>query len=302
MSKLSALFQDPPPDFVFEVNEAGVAMARTRNMTGITFQPIAPGTLSASPLRDNVQNPEALAEAVAALMSAAGPRKGKSAALILPDYSARVSVLDFDSFPEKAEDQEALVRFRVKKSVPFDVESAALSYWRQNSPGGKSHEVVVALSPIEIIARYEAPFRALGMLPGLVTLSPLAALDLVNTDGIAVVAKVNGHVLTVMVAQMGVLKLIRSLELTEFSLSEIAADLFPTFVYVEDNLHAPAARVVLCGFAELEAAAIAQFQSDLGIPVEPMRSRIAAVNAHNAGLLGYLQSTVAQTMVQAVAS
>jgi type IV pilus assembly protein PilM len=296
MNKLAALFQDPPPDLVFEVSETGIAMARTRNMTGIAFQEIPPGTVSASPLRDNVQNPEALAEAVAALAPAAGARKGRSAALILPDYSARVSVLDFDSFPEKAEEQEALVRFRVKKSVPFDVESAALSYWRQNSPGGKSHEVVVALSPLEIIARYEAPFRAIGLQPGLVTLSPLAALDLVTADGISVIAKVNGHILTVMVARHGVLKLIRSLELTEFSLAEIAADLFPTFVYVEDNLQAPANRLVLCGFAELETAAIAQFESELNIAVEPMRSRLGAVNARNAGLLGYMQGTVVKAV------
>ena len=67
--------------------------------------------------------------------------------LILPDYSARLSVLDFDSFPEKAEDQAALIRFRIRRSVPFDIDSAALSYWRQNSPGGKSHEVVVAVTP-----------------------------------------------------------------------------------------------------------------------------------------------------------
>jgi type IV pilus assembly protein PilM len=180
--------------------------------------------------------------------------------------------------------------------VPFDVESAALSYWRQGSPGGKSHELVVAVSPLEIIARYEAPFRALGIATGLVTLSPLAALELVTIDGISVIAKINGHVLTVMVAQHGVLKLIRSLELTEFSLEEITADLFPTFVYVEDNLAASVTRVVLCGFGELEQPAMAQFQRELNIPVEPMRSRLGAVNAHNAGLLGYLQGTVAQAV------
>ena len=291
---MAALFQDPPPDLVFEVCETGIGMARVRNVAGLVFQEMAAGVVSASPLRDNVQNPVAFAAAVAALLPSGGSRRAKKAALILPDYSARVSVLDFDSFPERAEDQEALVRFRIKKSVPFDVESAALSYWRQNSPGGKSHEVVVAVSPLEIIARYEAPFRAVGIQPGLVTLSPLTALDLVTTDGISVIAKVNGHVLTVMVAQQGVLKLIRSLELTEFSLAEIAADLFPTFVYVEDNFQVKPARLVLCGLAELEQDAIAQFQRELDIPVEPMRSRIGPVNAQNAGLLGYLQGAVAQ--------
>ena len=293
-ARLLSLFTDPPPDLVFEICETGISLVRTRELATVLFQDLPPGVVSASPLRDNVQDPEAFSLAVSALVPLAAQRKNKKAALILPDYSARVSVLDFDSFPEKAEDQESLVRFRIKKSVPFDVESAALSYWRQNSPGGKSHEVVVAVSPLEIIARYEAPFRQLGMQPGLVTLSPLTALDLVPTDGISIIAKVNGHVLTVMVAQTGVLKLTRSLELTEFSLAEIAYDLFPTFVYVEDNFQVKPARVILCGFGSLEQDAIAQFHRELEIPVEPMRSRIGPVNAQNAGLLGYLQGTVAQ--------
>ncbi|MDQ6677960.1 MAG: hypothetical protein M3Z09_11750, partial [Acidobacteriota bacterium] len=214
--------QDPPPEFAFEISEQCIAMARTRAAAALTFQDLPSGVISASPLRDNVLQPEAFAQAAMALVPTQTGRKRRTAALILPDYSARVSVLDFDSFPEKAEDQEALIRFRTRKSVPFDIDSAALSYWRQNSPGGASHEVVVALTPAEIITRYEAPFRAAGIHPGLITVSPLAALELVPNDGISVVAKVNGHVLTVMVTHGGILRLIRSLELTEFSLSEIA--------------------------------------------------------------------------------
>jgi hypothetical protein len=34
------------------------------------------------------------------------------AAVILPDYCARVAVLDFDAFPDDPEEQQALVRFR----------------------------------------------------------------------------------------------------------------------------------------------------------------------------------------------
>lgn len=287
---LTALLQDPPPEFAFEISEQAIVMARTRSAATMVAQDLLAGVVSASPLRDNILQPELFAAEVARLAPAGSVRKRRSAALILPDYSARLSVLDFDSFPEKAEDQEALVRFRIRKSVPFDIDSAAISYWRQNSPGGKSHELVVAVTPLEIIARYEAPFRALGMQPGLVTVSSLAALELVPIDGISVVAKINGNILTVLVSHLGVLKLVRSLELTEVSLPEIAADLYPTFVYVEDNLHAVAARLVLCGFGDLESAAIVEFQAEMGIGVEAMRSRLGAVNGRNAGLLGYLQS------------
>ncbi len=299
---LTALLQDPPPEFCFEISERAIAMARPRGTATMTSRELPPGMISASPLRDNILLPEAFASEVARLVPAAPARKRRTAALILPDYSARLSVLDFDSFPEKAEDQEALVRFRIRKSVPFDIDSAAISYWRQNSPGGKSHEVIVAVTPLEIIARYEAPFRALGLQPGLITISPLASLELVPLDGISVVAKVNGSILTVLVSHLGVLKLVRSLELTEFSLEEIAADLYPTFVYVEDNLHAPAARLLLCGFGELESSAIREFQAEMQLPVELLRSRLGAVNGQNAGLLGYLQSLTGPSARQGAAA
>jgi Tfp pilus assembly PilM family ATPase len=45
---------------------------------------------------------------------------------------------------------------------------------------GKKFDVVVVVAPLEVISRYEAPFRAAGMNPGLVTTSSLAALNLVR--------------------------------------------------------------------------------------------------------------------------
>ncbi len=53
--------------------------------------------------------------------------------MILPDFCTRIAVLDFDGFPADAKEQDALIRFRLKRAVPFDVESAALSYWAQTS-------------------------------------------------------------------------------------------------------------------------------------------------------------------------
>jgi type IV pilus assembly protein PilM len=289
LQKAAALFQDPPPELAFEICEAGISMARTANPSELRFQELAPGIISASPLHDNVVRENEFSSAISDLVANGNTRRQRTAAVILPDYSARISVLEFDSFPEKQEDQDALVRFRLKKSVPFDIESAAVRFWRQPNLAEKKQELVVAVSPLEVIARYEAPFRARGIQPGFVTVSPLAALELVTNDGISTVAKLNGLVLTIMVTQQANLKLIRALELTALSIEEIAADLYPTFVYVEDRFNACASRLLLCGFGNLEQQAIAQFHSELGIPVEPMRSPVAALNDRNAGLLGYLR-------------
>ncbi len=100
------------------------------------FRPLEPGVISVSPLRDNILDPDKLAGAVRAMVPQNGSRKRRDAALILPDSCVRVSVLDFDNFPSDAKEQLSLVRFRMKKSVPYDVESAVLSYHAQ-AAGGK---------------------------------------------------------------------------------------------------------------------------------------------------------------------
>ena len=280
---LASLFKDPPPAYAFELSEAGIATADVPRAQ-IGFHPLTAGTISVSPLRDNILMPDELAAAVRRLAPTNGKRR--EAALILPDYCARVAVLDFDSFPADPKEQLSLVRFRLKKSVPFDVDSAAVGYWAQPAAGGKQ-DVVAAVAPVEIIARYEAPFRAAGMNPGFVTTSALAMLSLVEGREVTVVAKVTGHVLTLMVLKDGALKLIRCLE----SGGDIAADLYPTFAYVEDQLGVKAARLVVCGLGPAGDEYQRQFQKELGIPVEALRSTLGAPGESNAGLLGYMQGS-----------
>jgi type IV pilus assembly protein PilM len=289
LDSLMPLLQDPPPSMVFELSEAGVAVARLGPKTELDFRPLKAGVLALSPLKDNVMMPDELSLAVREMAPRNGKNKRRDVALILPDYSVRVAVLDFDTLPSDPKEQIALIRFRVRKSVPFDVESAAISYYAQ--PGeGKKFDVVVVMAPLEVISRYEAPFRAAGLNPGLVTTSALAALNLVEAGGITVVAKVSGGVLTVMVLEQGRLKLVRCLEVHADDIAEIGADLYPTFIYVEDNFGAKAERLLLCGFGERMEVARSQFHGELGVEVEPVRSPLTTPGENDAGLLGYLKS------------
>ena len=288
LTTLSRLVADPPPAFLFEVSETGIAYAAAASESADTvrFQPLEPGVLTVSPLHDNVQNPGALAAQVAALIPSSNIKKRRRAALILPDYSARVAVLDFDAFPSDSSEQQSLVRFRLRKSVPFDVDSAAVSYYVQpHQPRGKI-DVVVAVMALEIVARYEAPFRAAGYAPGLVTTSALAALSLVPTGGITVLAKLSGRALTVMVLDEKILRLSRCVELDQVSSDEILAVLYPTLAYIEDELKTQATRLSLCGFGSLAG----EISAELHLLVEPVRSRLGPVDAHQAGLLGYLEA------------
>ena len=93
--------------------------------------------------------------------------------------------------------------------------------------------------------------------------------------------------LTLMVLKGGVLKLIRCLEL-----GEVAGDLYPTFAYVEDQLGAKAQLLLLCGFGAETEERQRQFQKELGIPVEALKSPVGIPGETNAGLIGYLQGSM----------
>ncbi|MGH9722691.1 MAG: hypothetical protein ACRD8O_20980, partial [Bryobacteraceae bacterium] len=289
-----AFLKDPPPALAFEISGKGIAVASlgarsaSEPLPAVQFRPLTPGTISVSPLRDNILMPDELAAAVKAAIPASDGRKRRTVAVILPDNCLRISVLDFDGFPSDAKEQLSLVRFRMKRSVPFDVDSAACSYWPQPS-AHKKIEVVAAVAPVEIIARYEAPFRAAGLLPGFVTPSALAMLHLVRGRDLAVVAKLCGNVLTLMVVENNTLKLVRCIEVPHTTPADIAADLYPTFVYVEDQLGRKAGKLLLAGFGASTEDARRQFEAELGISVEAVRSLAGEPPEFQAGLIGYLE-------------
>ena len=289
LDRLKHLVQEPPPAMAFEISEAGIASSRVGLNAALQFQPLKEGVLSVSPLKENVIDADQLASAVRGIWANQASRKRRDVTVILPDYCTRIAVLDFDEFPSDAKEQLSLVRFRLKRSVPFDVEAAVVGYWPQ--PGtDKKCDVLTVVAPLEIIARYEAPFRSAGLNPGLVTTSVLAALELAPEAGLSVLAKINGRVLTVVVRRQSLVKLVRCIEVASQELDDIAAVLLPTFVYVEDNLEGTAEKLLLCGFGVQSDAAEKRFQKELGVEVEPLRSPLGLPGEHNAGLHGYLQS------------
>jgi type IV pilus assembly protein PilM len=286
LTKLKSLFEDPPPEFAFEIAADGIAMSRTRPPAVAQHVPIAPGVIVPSPLKDNVTDPEAFAEAVRKLVPPTSGRGRRTAALILPDNSIRLAVADFESIPAKEEERLALVKFRLRKTLPFDIDEAALSYHVQHG-----NKVVAAITPSDIVARYEAPFRAAGLDPGFVTSSSLALLELLPVTGSLLVAHRGPGSLTVLAVREGVLTLARSLELTVHTegsaaaneLAEISADLYPTLVYIEDQTGSRPEKLILAGFGATSDTAAARLSAELDLPAE-------ALDDPYPGLAGYLKS------------
>jgi type IV pilus assembly protein PilM len=72
----------------------------------------------------------------------------------LPDSVIRVFVLHFDVFPRKPEEAIPILRWRLKKSVPFEAEETLISYMRQ-APREDGVDIVTALARLRIVREYE---------------------------------------------------------------------------------------------------------------------------------------------------
>lgn len=275
LERLRALVEDPPPARIFEINASGIAWW-IEGREG--FEPLPEGILNVNPLADNVLDADALAGVIQRLAPTNGSTRRRPCAVILPDYAARLAVLDFDNLPGKPEDQASLIRFRMKKTLPFDPDAAALRFHVQ-SAGGRQEVVVVAVS-LDILSRYEAAFRPASLQPGFVTVQALAMLDLPEVQGrqTTLVARLNGRVLTLTVLHDDAVRLIRCVQI-EPDADEVMSVVGPTAAFVEDEYGSRIERVVAGGFDRI----------DIAWPAEAAVTNFS-VPAERAGLAGYLHA------------
>ena len=122
------------PRVACEVSAERVVAARVsdqaQTLEAVQSQALPAGTVTPGLQHANITAREAL---VAALRDSLAPVAGRSRdiTLVIPDASTRILLLDFDTLPEKSEDADAVVRFRLKKSLPFDVDTSSVSFDRQ---------------------------------------------------------------------------------------------------------------------------------------------------------------------------
>jgi Tfp pilus assembly PilM family ATPase len=130
----------------------------------------------------NVADPAALTRAVGAAIERLGTRPSRIA-LVVPDLAGRVSLLRFEHVPDRPEDAEQLVRWQLKKSSPFPVEDAVISYSPSVRLADGGRELVVVSARHDVVREYESACESAGLYPGLVDLSTLSTLNLFLAEG-----------------------------------------------------------------------------------------------------------------------
>ncbi len=233
------------PFLACEISPFGVMAARQEGEALTThFVPLPPAAVIPSVKAPNIAERGRMVVALRAALDAVADRD-KNLTVVVPDGAVRVLLIDFDSLPSKTADILPIIRFRLRKLVPFEVEDAAITYQVMPRiaaagalPGAPVQtRVLVAVCPREILAEYEAVVREAGYVPGVVLSSTLAATALLSAEPALVVNR-NGNMLTTAIVRGDEILLHRSLDFEgdEFELGtvrEATAAIRPSFVAEE---------------------------------------------------------------------
>jgi type IV pilus assembly protein PilM len=230
----------PHPTVAIEFTPEQVSAARfTRagSLDGFAVETLPPGALVPSAIETNILNAIAVKAAVASVTKTL-KLKDEDAALIIPDPVIRVFVQHFDDFPRSAEEAVPMLRWKLKKSVPFEVDETLLSYMRQPSRG-EGIDVVTAIARLRIIKEYEALLEPQGLRAGVVLSSTLAAIPLVEDSQPTLLARLSGTSLTTAIVREGVLAGYRCTELpttaAEVTPHMLLEEVYPLAAYYQDT-------------------------------------------------------------------
>ena len=252
--KLGSQAGGRPPAAV-EISPDGVLAAALAPSGEATFayEALPAGALLPGIGEPNLRATEAIQNAIRSTLAQVSPRT-RSVTLVVPDTVVRVFVLDFDSLPSKAAEAYPVLRFRLRKMVPFDVEHAGLSY--QILVETKTEcRVLTAVLPGAILAEYEAAVRAAGYEPGSVLPSSLAALAALDSVEPVLTANLSGLALTTSIAAGNDLLLYRTLDLPEdpaLHLDEVRRGIAVAGAYFEDKMGTRPTRLHYAGIGSAQ--------------------------------------------------
>src|SRR5271157_713196 len=230
----------PHPPLAFEISPGRVAGARFTHggsLDGFSVENLPPGAITPSAVEANLTNPAAVKSAVTNVCLRLGA-KDEDVALLLPDPVIRVFVQHFEDFPRSSEEAIPMLRWKLKKSVPFEVDETLLSFMRQQ-PRGEGVDVVTAIARLRIIKEYESLLEPTGVRAGVVLSSTLAAISLVEDARPTLLARLSGTSLTTAIVREGVLAGYRCTELpataTEVTPQMLLEEVFPLAAYYQDT-------------------------------------------------------------------
>lgn len=240
------------------------------------FQTLPADAVAPGVAEPNLRSPGAVTDAIRSALERISPGF-RAVTVVLPDLAARVFLLEFDSLPDAPSHAVEILRIRLRKVVPFDVENAKIDY--QMLPQQETRCRVLAVTiPRPILAEYEAAVYAAGYEPGAALPSSLAALAALHSPEPVLSACLSETALTTSIANCNDLLLYRTHELPDDPASrlvEMRRDIVVAAAYFEDKLTSRPQSLHYAGAGTAEE--FARSMTAPGLPVVDLTPRSAAL-------------------------
>ncbi len=281
----------PRPRVACEISVEQVVAARAGDRAAVlesaTTQPLADGALAPGLQQANLAVRQTIVDALRETLAKVAGRS-RDIVLVIPDATTRIMLLDFDTLPDKLEDAEGVVRFRLKKSLPFDVDQSAVSFDRHSASDGL--RVIAAVTPRAVLDEYESAVREAGYVPGTVMPSMIAALGAVDAAQPTMVIKVESGTTTFAIADQNQLLLYRALENGGAAVTgeSLIDDVNTSLLYFEDRYSVMVERVLVSGVQSGKALQAAFSERAVRVEelVSPAMAGAAASSVSRSALAG----------------
>ena len=267
----------PHPPVAIEIASDRIAVARwarTGSLDSFAVELLPPGALVPSAVEANLVNSPGAFAAISKACERVRTRE-EDVALILPDPVIRVFVQHFEEFPRSDEEAIPMLRWKLKKSVPFEADETVISYMRQ--PAREAGvDIVTALARLRIIREYESIAEKVGLYPGVVLSSSLAAVSLLEDEKATLLARVSGSALTTAIVRHGVLCGYRCTDLPArgagLTPQMLLEEVFPVAAYYQDTWQEAIASVRLAGLGARLDEFVKPLEEEFHCPVRSLLS------------------------------
>ncbi len=298
---MSPTANTPKPKLACEIAAdrvlAGRVVDNGAGLEACAARELAPGSVVPDLVENNLRQRDAVRTGIEEALGSVAARSHDVIAIV-PDAAVRVMLVEFDTLPSDHEEALGVVRFRLKKSLPFDVEKAKVSYHAQKV--NDEVRVVAAVALGSVIEDYESAFRDAGFNPGVVLPSTLAAIGAANAKKPTLVIKVDSRTTSIAILNEDQLQLFRTLENARgvtITGEQLAEEVYPSVVFFQDTYHLNIDQIYVAGLPESGGAAPAlkaQTGADVQELVSPSQLGITAGGSvprwRMAGVVGALIS------------
>ena len=299
MSKglLSTLLSTPRPQAAISIagdSIAAVELSVAKGQLSLSVQQVKSletGAVVPNMMSPNVADQKSVTTALKEVIGSY-KRRPTRVSLVLPDIIAKVTLLSFETVPDRETDLAELIRLKVQKSAPFSLNEAQLSYEPCGVDTTKQPQFLVVVVQKSVLREYESICDDVGLQVGCVD---LASFNLINMSLYATSEKKGDDWLLVQTAnQYRTLAIIRGSQLifhrTQASEPGNSFDnfIYQAAMYYEDRLGGDGVKHVVFASSSmgnhsdiLENVFERSFKSSNTVALEQLGSHISST-IHNA--------------------